>query len=335
MTNLLNFTKSNIQSIPIPAKGKVIYKDTKEKALSLYVTSNGVVSFFVRKRIHSRDERFILGHFPEMSIENARKQSLNIKAQIAEGIDPNEDKRRMRAEITFHEMFTHFMERYSKIFKKSWQYDEREVNKFLQHWFKRKASHISKQEIQQLHDTLRKDNGLYQANRVLERIRAIYNKAIEWGWGGVNPTLGIKKFKEKSRDRFIQPDELPKFFVSLEQELNQTIKDYFHISILTGARKSNLLAMRWKDLCFNRSEWKIPETKNGDSHNIPLIEEAIDILNKRKELYGGAEYVFPGEGKSGHLEEPRKGWLRILKRAGVNHSALQMQSLRLRHECLS
>jgi len=80
-------------------------------------------------------------------------------------------------------MFTHFMERYSKVFKKSWQYDEREVNEFLQHWFKRKASKISKSEIQRLHETIHRDNGLYQANRILERVRAILNKAIEIGLG--------------------------------------------------------------------------------------------------------------------------------------------------------
>ena len=209
-------------------------------------------------------------------------------------------------------------ERYSKIFKKSWQYDEREVNKFLQHWFKKKASQISKHEIQQLHEKIRNDNGLYQANRLLERIRAIYNKAIEWGWDGANPTIGIKKFKEKSRDRFIQPDELPKFFASLEQELNQTIKDYVHLSILTGARKSNVLAMRWSDICFIRNEWKIPETKNGDSLNVPLIEEAVEILKERKlSMLSASEHVFPGDGKNGRLQEPRKGWLRILKRAAI------------------
>ncbi|MGB4190986.1 MAG: Arm DNA-binding domain-containing protein [Rickettsiales bacterium] len=73
LKNNLNSTKTNIQSIPIQAKGKVIYKDTKEKGLSLYITSNGTVSFFIRKRINSRGERVILGHFPEMSIDKCKK----------------------------------------------------------------------------------------------------------------------------------------------------------------------------------------------------------------------------------------------------------------------
>lgn len=170
----------------------------------LYVTSTGTITFFVRKRIHGKDERIILGNFPDMTVENARKEALKAKAEVADGKNPNEEKQRLRQDITFGEMFTQFMERYSKPFKRSWQYDEREINKFLPHWFKKKASLISKQEIQRLHESIHNNNGLYQANRILERIRAIYNKAIEWGWEGVNPTLGIKKFKEKSRDRFLQ-----------------------------------------------------------------------------------------------------------------------------------
>ena len=94
MKNLFNFTKANIQSLPIPKTGKVSYKDEKEKGLSLYITSTGVISFFVRKRVHSRDERIILGNFPDMSVENARKNALKIKSQIAEGHDPNENKKK-------------------------------------------------------------------------------------------------------------------------------------------------------------------------------------------------------------------------------------------------
>ena len=55
---------------------------------------------------------------------------------------------------------------------------------------------------------------------------------------------GVKKFKEKSRDRFLHPDELPQFFESLNAEENDNIRDYVYISLFTGARKSNVLAMR-------------------------------------------------------------------------------------------
>lgn len=66
-----------------------------------------------------------------------------------------------------------FMEKYSKIYKKSWQYDQREVNRFLKHWFKTKISDISKQEIKLLHEKIIKGSGLYQANRLFERVKVI------------------------------------------------------------------------------------------------------------------------------------------------------------------
>jgi integrase len=312
-----NFTKQFLQSLKAPSSGRLYVADTREKGLSVYVTSNGIITFFVRKRIHGRDERVVIGRYPEITVEQARTQALAIKAQVAQGKDPIEDKRRMRADITFFEMFQDFMERYSKKQKRSWQYDEREVNKFLSHWFKRKSSTITKQEIQLLHERIRDENGLYQANRILERISSIFNRAIEWGWQGENPAQGIRKFREKSRDRFLQPDELPRFFSALEEEENTTARDYIMLSLLTGARKSNVLAMRWEDIFFERAEWKIPETKNGDSLTLPLSQNAVEILERRRQDTH-SQWVFPADAsKSGHFSDPKRAWQRVLTRAGI------------------
>jgi integrase len=312
-----NFTKQFLQSLKAPSSGRLYVADTREKGLSVYVTSNGIITFFVRKRIHGRDERVVIGRYPEITVEQARTQALAIKAQVAQGKDPIEDKRRMRADITFFEMFQEFMERYSKKQKRSWQYNEREVNKFLSHWFKRKSSTITKQEIQLLHERIRDENGLYQANRILERISSIFNRAIEWGWQGENPAQGIRKFREKSRDRFLQPDELPRFFSALEEEENTTARDYIMLSLLTGARKSNVLAMRWEDIFFERAEWKIPETKNGDSLTLPLSQNAVEILERRRQDTH-SQWVFPADAsKSGHFSDPKRAWQRVLTRAGI------------------
>jgi integrase len=64
------------------------------------------------------------------------------------------------------------------------------------------------------------------------------------------------------------------------------------------------------------AEWRIPRTKNGDPQTIPLGVEAVAILESRQ-VQKGSPFVFPGSGKSGHLEEPKKGWQRILKRAAA------------------
>ena len=49
------------------------------------------------------------------------------------------------------------------------------------------------------------------------------------------------------------------------------IRDYVLISLLTGARRANVLAMRWQDINFERAEWRIEETKNGTPQTLSLI----------------------------------------------------------------
>jgi integrase len=135
----------------------------------------------------------------------------------------------------------------------------------------------------------------------------------------------IKKFKEKARDRFIQPDELPRFFKALEEEESHISRDYIYISLYTGARKGNVLAMRWEEISFTTKEWRIPKTKNGDSLTIHLPELAIEVLEKRKteneklDLQDfQKQWIFPSlTSKSGHLEEPKKAWKRVLERAEI------------------
>jgi integrase len=49
-----------------------------------------------------------------------------------------------------------------------------------------------------------------------------------------------------SRDRFLQADELPRFFQSLAEEPNIAMRDFILLALLTGARRENLCAMRWR-----------------------------------------------------------------------------------------
>ena len=323
----INFTKKIIDSLKLPDKNKRHYfYDEKINGLELMVTDQGTKSFKVYRKFNGKPVRVTLGKYPEMTIENARKKAQLVITDMISGKNPNEEKKNIRSETTFGKMFKIFMERHSKITKKNWIADEQDVPRFLSHWFKKKLSTISKQEIQLIHERVRVENGLYQANRLLERIKVIYNKAIEWGWNGTNPASNIKKFKEKSRDRFLHPDELPRFFESLESEPNLTIKDYIYVSLFTGARKSNVLSMKWEDINFERCEWLIPETKNGESLRVHLTEKVIDILKNRLQSSPNSKWVFESIGKTGHLVEPKSGWKRILQRASIKD--LRLHDLR-------
>lgn len=314
----INFTKGNIDALPTPPQGqRATYHDTKTPGLQLRVTSAGSKTFVVRRRVGNGEaERVTLGTYPAMTPEQARKKAVEINADIAKGISPMERKRAERAEMTLQDLFDEYMSR-KAVFNKRPDKPKDTFRLYLSPWAKRKLSTIKHEEVDRLHKKIGKEKGQVTANIALKLLHVMFNKAIaEWRiWQGDNPAHGIKKFPELSRDRFLQTDELPRFFESLAQEENTTIRDYFLISLLTGARKANVLAMKWEQINFDRAEWRIPETKNGEPQTVTLGQEAVDILRTRQGC--DAIWVFPGTGATGHLVEPKKAWQRILNRASI------------------
>lgn len=316
-SNRINFTKHSLDSLPLPSfeEKRKYYYDAKMRGLTIAVFSSGVKTFVLYRKIQNRPERISIGRYPDLTIEQARGRVAELNSKIAKGDNPAQDMRVNRSEMTLEELFTEYMERHAKIYKKSWQEDMGLYKRYLLPLSKKKISYIRKAEIQTLHGKIGKEHGTYGANRMLALLNTVFSKAIAWGWEKPNPAKGVQKFPEKERERFLQPTELPRFFRALSEEANETARDYILLSLLTGARKSNVLSMRWDQINFEQATWTIPDTKSGIQHTVPLTEEAITILKKR---ISDAPYVFPGAGKEGHFREPKKAWKRILQKANIS-----------------
>ncbi len=320
MADKINFTKAAIDALRTPEPGKrETYHDTKTIGLQLRVTSNGIKTFSLYRRIKGgTPERITLGRFPDMTIEQARRHAGEVNSAIANGANPADVKRGRKAELTFAGLFEEYLERHSKLRKKTWAEDESKYKSYLAKPLgAKKLSAINRGLIATVHSAITKAGHDITANRVLALTSSIFGWAISAGLWESNPAIGIRRNKENTRDRFIQGDELPRFFQAVADEENLTIRDYVLLSLLTGARRANVLSMQWDDVNFDRAEWRIKETKNGTPQTVTLSPEAMEVLRNRKPTEDAA-FVFPGTGKHGHLAEPKKGWERILERAGIN-----------------
>lgn len=319
MENKISFTKANIEAMDLPAAGqRVTYHDTKTAGLQLRVTPGGVKTFSVFRRTKGgQPERVTLGRYPDLTIEQARRKAAEVNSAIAEGKNPADAVRAAKQELTLDDLHNEYMTRCAAFNRRP---DKPKANYrlYLSAWGKRKLSTIKHEEVDRLHKKIGRENGVVTANIALKLLHVMFNKAInEWRiWTGENPAHGIKKFPEQSRDRFLQSDELPRFFQAVAEEQNETIRDYVLISLLTGARRTNVLEMRWQDVNFERAEWRIGMTKNGTPQTVTLSPEALEVLRNRRPQEETV-FVFPGIGKQGHLAEPKKGWMRILERAGI------------------
>lgn len=309
-----NFTKKAIAALPAAPSGRrQYYYDTKVRGLALAVTAKGTKSFQVYRSIQGRPERITLGRFPDLTVETARGLAEEVNCKIAKGENPAAQHRRVRAEGTLRELFDLFIKLHATPHKKSWREDVAQFDRYGSPIASKKLSAIRRSDLQRLHLSIGRRNGHYAANRFLALIHTVFKKAADWGWEQPNPASGIKKFKETSRDRFLKPHEIRRFFEALEEEDNATARDYFLICLFTGARRTNVLAMSWEDVDLNDQLWTIPDTKNGKPHSVPLVDAAVHILLQRKRTRSGP-WVFPGRGRSGHFSDPKRAWKRLIER---------------------
>ena len=247
-----------------------------------------------------------------------------MQCDSSQGQTPGEARRKLKGEPILKDLFDSFI-RYKRNRKGGYLADKtkKEYRKIfdshLAKFANKRLSQVNNTELAAIHTKVGRDRPA-MANRMVAVASSLYSYAIDKKLCNTNPASGIKLFPEKQRERFLQADELPRFFQAVAEEPNTTIRDFIIISLLTGARKDNVLSMKWSQISFDRSEWRIPKTKGGSSQVVALSPEVITLLDNRKPL-GDSQYVFPGTGKSGHLVEPKKGWTRILERAGIQQKA--------------
>lgn len=331
----LRFTMSAIQRVTPPAAGKDFYRDTETPGLYLAVTGKGVKSFSYVRRVGTRVGRVTIGRYPGVTVEQARKEAARLAGAIAQGNDPAQDRRKARGETTVDELFALYLDGHAKPHKRTWKEDQAQYNRYLAGWKMRRLSEVRPADVMTLHAKIGRENGHYAANRMLALLSAMFNHAAQLGYDGGNPARGVRHFKEQTRDRFLRADELKAFFDALGHEETPALwRDFFTLALLTGARRANVMSMKWADLELTRGLWRIPEaqSKNKEPLICILPPAAVEILQRRgdenaaKKPEDQSEYVFPGCGKSGHVSDPTRPWDDVLERAKIKN--LRVHDLR-------
>lgn len=316
------FTKTAIEELTPPASGRRYVYDAKLPGLTLAVFSSGVKVLYVYRKIDGKPERIKLARWPEIGVEQARNMAAQILGVIAGGGNPNETRRTKRSAPTLREAFDAFIllptrtkAKRPKAARTVKEYRQ-QFECYLSEWHGRRITKLARREIEKRHNEIAKDNGLYIANRVLGLIKAIFNTALEDGTIQANPAARLREFEEQTRDRFLQADELPRFWAALNAERSEKMRDFIKLALFTGQRRSNVAAMRWEQINFAAEIWRMPHTKTG-RHEVPLSAEAMTILKRRKRD-SESEWVFPSHHGGGHVKDTSRAWRAILKRAGID-----------------
>jgi len=290
------------------------------RGLGVRVTASGAKSFIFEARIKGRPRRVTIGRWPDLTVALARQRAMEIRTAIARGENPHEAHLAEKRETTFGELADRYMCEYSRVHKRprSIADDEYYLAHYLPNvWRTRRLSDIGRTDIERLHARLGSDHGKYAANHTVRLLRHMLNLAHRWDLlTSENPAAGVKLFREQKRERYLNPEEVACVNHALLEEPDWRWRAYFPLALMLGIRKSELLAMRWQDIDLNARTWRIPETKAGNSHLLPLPVPVMAMLESLPSR-GTSEWVFPGDGTTGHIVEPAKAWQRVRARAGV------------------
>ncbi len=156
-------------------------------------------------------------------------------------------------------------------------------------------------------------------NRYLSALSHLFTIAIkEWGWVETNPLQKVTKLKEpRGRVRFLSDEERQKLLAICKDSDSQWLYLIVVLALSTGARRMEILGLRWEDVDLNRAIITLHETKNGERRILPITGHVLALLTEHiKQRSPHTTFVFPGK----NLKKPidvRTPFETALKLAGI------------------
>jgi integrase len=125
-----------------------------------------------------------------------------------------------------------------------------------------------------------------RANGTVNRYLAVLSHAFtvavkEWQWCADNPVRKVSKPKEpRGRVRFLADDERERLLAACQTSRNKHLYAITVLALATGARRGELLNLRWSDVDVKRGTLTFHQTKNGERRAVPLTGYALDVLTQ-------------------------------------------------------
>jgi integrase len=316
-------------------------------------------TFGLQIRIRGKQRWLTIGRWGVLTPEEARQQARILLGRLAAGEDIAGQRERFKALPTVDELADYFLTEHVR--PKLKPRTAAEYTRLLESCIKSPGAAAERRDgrgrpsrkrkqrprLGQLRadavvpaDVVRFHNGLadvpYEANRALAVLSTLMSFAEQQGIRprGSNPCIGVAKFKEHQRERFLSPAEFGKIaeaMLVLEEagRVSPFALAAIRLLILTGARREEIRTLRWSYIDAERGLAFLPDSKTGKKA-IVLNAPALDILATLPRI--GA-YVIAGQAAGGDYDSPRadlnRPWRAIVQRAGL--TGLRIHDLRHTH----
>lgn len=329
--NTHKLTKGFVNSLA-PKKNHYIVWDSAVTGFGCRVYKTGRKAYIVQYYTEDGEQkRPTIGTTDILLISEAREKARQILLQLANGIDPFEERKEEKAKPTLKEFSVRYMNEHA-IPKKKPSSTKSDISNLRLHILPtlghKKVHKLDRKDVQRLHSQMCGTPGA--ANRTLALLSKMMNLAEKWGErdSNSNPCYHIEKYKEKKLGRFIRSEELTRLgqilreveadaqnMLEKDSEVRIRIIQAIRLLLLTGCRLGEVLTLKWEYIDFSLRVGFLPDSKTGQK-TIYFSDAAISVIRSVKRVNGNP-YIFAGRFGRGHLHRMGHLWNDIRKKAGV------------------
>ncbi len=354
-------TKRVVEALPTPRAGFKDHFDAELRGFHVRVFASGRRSYRLKYSVHGRQRVATIGeHGSSWTAEQARDQAESFRKIADRRRDPIEERaeaERAEAEarrraITVRELVDRWLieGRAANPAKResSWATDARKLRRHMVpllgdiHIQNLTKGDIESAQAKIAAGATKLDEktgfrgraivrgGRGAARSAVMSLSACLAWAVDQEIITANPALRVKKEKPRRRERFLSETETATLLDTLsamegERKLLPVFGDMIRLLLLTGARKTEIQALRWSEVDMTRGSIVLPRerSKTGEKM-IPLNGPASSILAQRSPRQG---YVFPSPANSRQPADGiQKAWERVRRRAMLDD--LRLHDLR-------
>ncbi len=332
----MKLTKTIVDKAPLPVeKDQIFYRDGELKGFALRVTASGVKSFVVETLVNNKVRRMTLGKYGKLTVEQARKEAKSLLGKIARGHNPIAEKKAQKIkDITLQQAFADYLTARKSLKATTILDYERVLKQVVPDWLSKPLANITKDLIVKRHAQHGENNSRARSNLAMRLLRAIFNFAmnqyqIEDGIAAItyNPVKFLSHarswYRIERRKTVIKQYQLVEWYAGV-MKLSESYpihfaemwQDYFLLILFTGMRRTEAASLCWNDVDLKARTFTLRDTKNRDSHTLPMSDFIYEIFMRRRKTTQG-EFVFPAKSNTGYLQEPRKALLNVIKLSGI------------------
>lgn len=298
----------------INAKGPCKLSDGK--GLYFQIMPSGHKRWIYRFKIAGRESTYIVGHFPDMSLEQARQAHAEAHKLVKRGINPSKERKREKlANIQQQEVerlsransFEFVALEWIEQQRDGWSKNHTESvlgtlrNDVFGKIGEKSVDAITPPEILIILRNIEKRGSLEIARKVLQRVNAVFRYAIQTGRATYNPAAemkGVLKAKTVTHMPAVFYSDFGQLLkdITANQRMHINTKLCLQFMILTAARPGEARGALWPEIMAEDKEWHVPapRMKMRKPHIVPLSKQALAVLHRAATIWGTEGLIFPG-----------------------------------------